>query len=197
RRVEYPGAIYHVMNRGDRQEPIFKDEEDRERFLATLTEACGKTGWQVHAYCLMSNHFHLVVETPQANLVAGMKWFLGVYKKVSVNGIDIFSFKAKKRQLHFNFSQNSPPHTPPPATSSQPHPPPPTPSAHPPHVPSRPAVVVNSPRKSIAQSFAPAPIPPPLSSKRLDPECEPITPYEQSPASAPANPEPAAQDAPE
>jgi len=79
RRVEYPGAIYHVMNRGDRQEPIFKDEEDRERFLATLTEACGKTGWQVHAYCLMSNHFHLVVETPQANLVAGMKWLLGVY----------------------------------------------------------------------------------------------------------------------
>ena len=78
-RLEYPGAIYHVMNRGDRQEPIFKDDEDRQRFLDTLGETCAKTGWRVHAYCLMPNHFHLVVETPQANLVAGMKWFLGVY----------------------------------------------------------------------------------------------------------------------
>lgn len=78
-RVEYPGAIYHLLNRGDRREPIFRDDPDRERFLGTLGEACAKTDWQVHAYCLMSNHFHLVVETPQANLVAGMKWFLGTY----------------------------------------------------------------------------------------------------------------------
>ncbi len=67
------------MNRGDRQEPIFEDDVDRERFLQTLTEACLKTGWQLHAYCLMGNHFHLVVETPQANLVAGMQWFLSTY----------------------------------------------------------------------------------------------------------------------
>ncbi|MGA3142781.1 MAG: transposase [Verrucomicrobiota bacterium] len=78
-RVQYPGAIYHVMNRGDRREPIFKDDQDRRRFLETLGEACDKTGWQVHAYCLMLNHFHLVIETPNANLVAGMKWFLGTY----------------------------------------------------------------------------------------------------------------------
>jgi REP element-mobilizing transposase RayT len=78
-RVEYAGAIYHVMNRGDRREDIFKDDQDRERFLETLGEACAKTGWQVHALCLMPNHFHLVVETPQPNLVAGMKWFLGTY----------------------------------------------------------------------------------------------------------------------
>jgi len=78
-RVEYPGAIYHVVNRGDRREPIFKDDQDRRRFLETLGEACAKTGWQVHAYVLMSNHFHLVLETPGANLVAGMKWFLGTY----------------------------------------------------------------------------------------------------------------------
>jgi REP element-mobilizing transposase RayT len=78
-RVQYPGAIYHVMNRGDRREPIFKDDADRQRFLETLGQACIKTGWQVHAYCLMPNHFHLVVETPEANLVAGMKWFLGTY----------------------------------------------------------------------------------------------------------------------
>ena len=78
-RVQYPGAIYHVMNRGDRQEPTFKDDQDRRCFLETLGQACAKTGWQVHAYCLMLNHFHLVVETPNANLVAGMKWFLGAY----------------------------------------------------------------------------------------------------------------------
>ena len=67
------------MNRGDRRERIFQDDEDRKLFWSTLGEACGKTGWQVHALCLMPNHFHLVVETPQANLVAGMKWWLGTY----------------------------------------------------------------------------------------------------------------------
>jgi REP element-mobilizing transposase RayT len=78
-RLQYEGAIYHVMNRGDRKEAIFLDDPDRQRFLATLGEACQKTGWHVHAYCLMGNHFHLVVETPQANLSAGMQWFLGTY----------------------------------------------------------------------------------------------------------------------
>jgi len=78
-RVEYPGAIYHVMNRGDRREAIFADDQDRQRFLETLAETCQRTGWQVHAYCLMPNHFHLVVETPQPNLVVGMKWLLGTY----------------------------------------------------------------------------------------------------------------------
>lgn len=67
------------MSRGDRREAIFADDHDRQRFLDTLGEACAKTAWQVHAWCLMRNHFHMVVETPQANLVAGMHWFLGVY----------------------------------------------------------------------------------------------------------------------
>ncbi len=80
-RIQYPGAMYHVMSRGDRRENIFWDEQDRVVFLSTLSEACRKTEWQVHAYCLMGNHFHLVIETPQANLVAGMKWLLGVYTK--------------------------------------------------------------------------------------------------------------------
>ena len=64
-----------------RREDIFRDDEDRRRFLVALGEACAKTRWQVHAWCLMRNHFHLVVETPLANLVAGMKWLLGVYTK--------------------------------------------------------------------------------------------------------------------
>jgi putative transposase len=78
-RIEYPGAIYHAMSRGDRREPIFKDDGDHQQFLETLREACAKTGWQVHALCQMPNHFHMVVETPQPNLVAGMKWLLGTY----------------------------------------------------------------------------------------------------------------------
>ncbi len=78
-RIQFPGAIYHVMSRGDRREDIFRDDFDRDSFLQTLGDACAKTAWEVHAYCLMANHFHLVVETPQPNLVAGMKWFLGTY----------------------------------------------------------------------------------------------------------------------
>ena len=78
-RIEYPGAIYHVMSRGDRREPIFLDDVDRQDFLKTLAEACQKTGFQVHAYCLMNNHYHLVVETPQGNLVAGMRWLQSAY----------------------------------------------------------------------------------------------------------------------
>ncbi len=58
-RIEYPGAIYHVMNRGDRREPIFLDDKDRQLFMETLGQACQKTAWQVHALCLMPNHFHL------------------------------------------------------------------------------------------------------------------------------------------
>ena len=78
-RIEYEGAIYHVMSRGDRREAIVDGDEERKLFVETLGEACTKADWQVHAFCLMGNHFHLVVETPKANLVAGMKWFLGTY----------------------------------------------------------------------------------------------------------------------
>jgi REP element-mobilizing transposase RayT len=78
-RVEYAGGIYHVMSRGDRRESIFVDDEDRLRFLKTLGETCERADWEVHAYCLMGNHFHLVLETAKPTLVSGMKWFLGTY----------------------------------------------------------------------------------------------------------------------
>jgi putative transposase len=78
-RIEYEGARYHVMSRGDRREAIFLDDADRSEFLRTLGETCAKMGWQVHAYCLMGNHFHLVLETPRPNLALGMKWLLGTY----------------------------------------------------------------------------------------------------------------------
>jgi REP element-mobilizing transposase RayT len=71
--------MYHVMARGNQGRAIFKDDEDRHRFIATLADACGKTGWRIHAYVLMGNHYHLLVETPEGNLVAGMKWLQGTY----------------------------------------------------------------------------------------------------------------------
>ena len=79
RRVEYPGAMDHVMSRGDRREDIFWDDVDRHDFIKTLAAACQKTGWQVPAYCLMRHHYHLVVATPNANLVAGMAWLQSRY----------------------------------------------------------------------------------------------------------------------
>ena len=78
-RIQYPGAIYHVLSRGDRREKIFLDDVDQQDLLKTLAEACQKTGFWVQAYCLMPNHFHLVLETPEANLVSGMAWLLATY----------------------------------------------------------------------------------------------------------------------
>ena len=69
--AKFAGAIYHVMSRGDRRERIFRDEEDRRMFLAALGEACGKTHWQIHAYCLMGNHFHLVLASVSSHF---LKW---------------------------------------------------------------------------------------------------------------------------
>jgi len=99
-RIEYPGAIYHVMNRGDRRENIFVDDVDRQDFLKTLAEACQKTGWQAHAYCLMNNHFHLVVETPNANLVAGMRWFLSADTRTEGKGRSSYSHESVSICVH-------------------------------------------------------------------------------------------------
>ena len=71
--------MYHVMSRGDRREKIFLDDIDGQDFIKTLAEACQKTGWQVHAYCLMPNHYHVALETPEPNLVAGMAWLQSTY----------------------------------------------------------------------------------------------------------------------
>ena len=60
-RVEFEGAVYHVLDRGDRREPIVNDDADRVRFLETLGEVCARTGWRVHAYVLMTNHYHFLL----------------------------------------------------------------------------------------------------------------------------------------
>ena len=80
-RVEYAGAVYHVMSRGNHQQKVFRTDADNALFLETLAEACGRTGWKVHAYALMGNHYHLLLETPEANLVAGMQWLQSTYTK--------------------------------------------------------------------------------------------------------------------
>ena len=80
-RFQYPGAVYHVMARGDGGKRIFETAEDHLAFLSRLGEACGSHGWRVHAWVLMSNHFHLLLETPQPNLVTGMKWLLGTFSQ--------------------------------------------------------------------------------------------------------------------
>lgn len=78
-RIEYPGAVYHVMSRGDRREAIFLSDRDRYCFLDTLGEVCDRTGFRVHSYVLMTNHYHLFLETPEGNLVEGMRWLQGTY----------------------------------------------------------------------------------------------------------------------
>ena len=72
-RIEYPGAFYHVINRGQRQEAIFDDDRDRERFLSCLGRMSSLFGVRRPAYCLMTNHYHIVVETPEANLSWSMQ----------------------------------------------------------------------------------------------------------------------------
>ena len=80
-RYEAAGAVYHVMARGDGGKPVFEDDKDRYGWMDLMERACGSFGWRVHAWVLMGNHFHLLVETPEPNLVAGMKWMLGVYSQ--------------------------------------------------------------------------------------------------------------------
>jgi REP element-mobilizing transposase RayT len=78
-RVEFSGALYHVTSRGNRQEVIYEADADRENFMTILADACKTYHWVCHAYCLMDNHYHLLVETPEANLSKGMRQLNGLY----------------------------------------------------------------------------------------------------------------------
>jgi REP element-mobilizing transposase RayT len=82
-RIEYPGAFYHITSRGDRREAIFDDDEDMRLFLRVLSEVVGRFNWLCYAYCLMDNHYHLLVETPDENLSRGMRQLNGVYTQAS------------------------------------------------------------------------------------------------------------------
>ena len=78
-RIELAGGLYHVTSRGDRREDIYRDEADRLTWLSTLAHCCERFNWAIHAWCQMSNHYHLIVETAEGNLSAGMRQLNGVY----------------------------------------------------------------------------------------------------------------------
>jgi REP element-mobilizing transposase RayT len=78
-RIEFPGAVYHVTSRGNARADIFEDDGDRELFLKVLGKVVKRYNWLCHAYCMMDNHYHLLIETPVGNLSAGMRQLNGVY----------------------------------------------------------------------------------------------------------------------
>ena len=78
-RLEYPGAVWHVTSRGNERKAIFADDADRIRFLDILGETVLWAGWRLHAFVLMGNHYHLLVETPETTLSRGMRRLNGVY----------------------------------------------------------------------------------------------------------------------
>ena len=80
-RHQYPGAVYHVMARGDGGKAVFETDEDGKSFLFRLGQVCESHGWRVHAWVFMKNHFHLLLETPEPNLVTGMKYLLGTFSQ--------------------------------------------------------------------------------------------------------------------
>lgn len=82
-RIELAGGLYHVTSRGDRREAIYRDDQDRMDWLAVLGEVCSRFNWRCHAYCEMTNHYHIVVETPDANLSKGMRQLNGVYTQAT------------------------------------------------------------------------------------------------------------------
>lgn len=78
-RVQFPGALYHVTSRGNARAPIYTDDTDRQRFLVLLADIVQHANWLCHAFCLMDNHYHLVLETPDGNLSTGMRQLNGIY----------------------------------------------------------------------------------------------------------------------
>ncbi|MDX2425859.1 MAG: transposase [Cycloclasticus sp.] len=82
-RIEYAGALYHVTSRGDRREDIYVDDEDRLIWLDIFAQVCSRFNWRCHAWCLMDNHYHIVIETIEGNLSQGMRQLNGVFTQKS------------------------------------------------------------------------------------------------------------------
>ena len=81
-RLEFAGALYHITSRGNRQGDIYESDADRSAFIDLLGDVCDTCNWVCHAYCLMSNHYHLLIETPEANVSKGMRQLNGVYTQL-------------------------------------------------------------------------------------------------------------------
>ena len=82
-RIEFPDALYHITSRGDRREDIFEDDDDRRAFLQTLAQVVDQFNWLCYAWCLMDNHYHLLIQTPDSNLSKGMRQLNGVFTQTS------------------------------------------------------------------------------------------------------------------
>jgi len=78
-RIEYPGAVYHVLNRGNYRTHIFSQEKAKQSFEDCLFNACVRYNWRLYAYCLLSNHYHIAIETPEGNLSIGMQWLQSTF----------------------------------------------------------------------------------------------------------------------
>ncbi|MEC4669243.1 MAG: transposase [Nitrospirota bacterium] len=100
-RIEFPHAVYHVTSRGNARQKIVRHDDDRRRFLTTLAQVTDHFGWLCHAYCLMDNHYHLLIETPRANLSQGMRQLNGTYIQAFKRGITGWgiSFKADSKRF--------------------------------------------------------------------------------------------------
>ncbi|MCP5026222.1 MAG: hypothetical protein GY929_08035 [Actinomycetia bacterium] len=96
-RIQYPGAWYHVFNRGARRQRVFSDPLDRQNFLDLMEAAVDDFGFEIHAYCLMGNHYHLLVRTPMANLSVAMKDLIGFYTQAynRRHGVDGALFRGR------------------------------------------------------------------------------------------------------
>ena len=81
-RIEYASAVYHITSRGNEKKAVFKDDQDRINFLNTLQHVNKRYNWLCHAYCMMDNHYHLLIETPDGNLSLGMRQLNGVYTQL-------------------------------------------------------------------------------------------------------------------
>jgi putative transposase len=92
-RIELAGGLYHVTSRGDWREDIFWDDGDRSFWTSNFADVCQRFNWRCHAYCLMSNHYHIIVETPEANLSKGMRQLNGVYTQVFNRRHQIYCFQ--------------------------------------------------------------------------------------------------------
>jgi len=105
-RLEFPGAIYHINHRGNHQEYIFFDDDDRKLFLKLLQTTIQRMNWICHAYCLMGNHYHLLIEIPEGILSRGMSWLNGVYtqkinRKYNMSG-HLFQGRFKSKPIEDN-----------------------------------------------------------------------------------------------
>ena len=94
-RLEYPGALYHITSRGNERKKIFLCDEDRELFLHLLSEVVEKHRWTCHAYCLMDNHYHLLIEIAKPDISEGISWLNGVYTQ-KINRSRDYSFKPER-----------------------------------------------------------------------------------------------------